>query len=359
MRVLIAAGGTGGHVMPALEVARELEKRGAELLFVGTSRGLESRLVPERGYPLATVEVGALKRVGVGQILATLVGLPAAFVRAKVLIEEFRPDVAYGMGGYASGPVLLMAALKNIPVVVHEPNAVPGFANRLLAPWVARALVAREEALRFFPAQRAERVGVPVRREFFAIPRKQHAPPFTVLVTGGSQGSARLNEAMKEALPLVAGRQDLFFIHQTGQREYDEVKRAYAEQGVRAEVVAFIEDMPAAMARADVVVCRSGAVTLGELAAAGRAAILVPFPYAADQHQLRNARAFERAGAARVVPDASLSGPRLLEEIGAMLPRLSEMEEAAGKLAEPGAAERVVEVLEEVGSPKSKVQSPK
>ena len=360
MRVLIAAGGTGGHVMPALEVARELERRGADLLFVGTSRGLENRLVPERGYRLATVEVGALKGMGVGRVVGTLLGLPAAFVRAARLIEEFGPDVAYGMGGYASGPVLLMAALKNIPVVVHEPNAVPGFANRLLAPWVARALVAQEDALRFFPARRAEVVGVPVRREFFAIPPKTHEPPYTVLVTGGSQGSARLNRAVKEALPVLAGRKDLFLLHQTGPKEYEEVRKAYAEARGEGEVVPFLEDMPAAMARADLVVCRAGAVTLAELAAAGRAGLLVPFPHAADQHQLRNARALERAEAARVVLDAELSGSRLLSEIDAMLPRLREMEVAVRGLAQPRAAERVVAVLEEVaGKAKGKTQNAK
>lgn len=350
MRVLIAGGGTGGHVIPALAVAQELKKRGAEVLFVGTARGLEARLVPQRGFRLELIEVGALKSVGAVRVLATLFQLPAAFVRAARIIEDFGPQVAYGVGGYASGPVLLMAALKNIPVVVHEANAVPGFANRLLAPWVTRALVAWEEALRYFPATRGELVGIPVNEGFFRIRRKARRPPGTILVTGGSQGAARLNRAVVEALPLFAAWPDPpSLIHQTGERELEAVKKAYAEKGVKGEVVAFLEDMPAAMARADLVVCRAGAATLAELAAAGKAALLAPFPYASDAHQLRNALSRRQAGAARVVEDHELDGPRLAREVEEMLGRLPAMEESARRLATPQALEKIVATLVRAG----------
>ena len=221
------------------------------------------------------------------------------------------------------GPLLLMAAMKNIPVVVHEPNAVPGLANRAIAPLVSRALVTFAEAQRFFPASRVEIVGVPVRPEFFAVPPKTHRPPFILLIFGGSQGAHRINRAVMDSLPLFAempagassapGEPPLFFIHQTGEKDYADVQATFARHGLagQAEILPFIEDMPAAFARADLLVCRAGASTLAEVTAAGKAAILAPFPFAADDHQLKNARALERTGAARVLLDSELDGQRL------------------------------------------------
>jgi len=350
MRVMIAGGGTGGHVIPALAVAAELRQRGCEdVLLVGTSRGLEARLAPRNGLRLETIDVGALKRVGVWQAGATLLQLPLSFLQAARVLEAFRPHVVYGVGGYASGPVLLMAAMKNIPVVVHEPNAMPGFANRVLAPLVSRALVAFPEAARFFPTGRVEQVGVPVRREFFTVPQKDHRPPYTILIFGGSQGARRINEAMIESLRLFAScKETMRFIHQTGEKDLARVQAAFAEHGIaqQAEVLPFIEDMPAAFARADLLVCRSGASTVAEINAAGKAAILVPFPFAADDHQLKNARSLERAGAARVLLNDELSGQRLFDAVRELLPRLQEMEQNSRALAQPRAAEKIVDILE-------------
>lgn len=355
MRVIIAGGGTGGHVIPALAVAAELRRQGhSNILMVGTSRGLEVRLAPRHGLPLETIDVGALKRVGAVQALATLVRLPYSFWQAGRILSAFQPDVVYGVGGYASGPVLFMAAMRDIPVVVHEPNAAPGFANRCIAPFVTRALVTFPEAERFFPVERVELVGVPVRSEFFGVPRKQHYPPFTLLIFGGSQGAHRINQAVIESLPLfAASRPDLCFIHQTGEKDHAQVAASFAQSGLaeRARVLPFIDDMPAVFARADLLVCRSGASTLAEVTAAGKAALLVPFPFAADDHQLKNARSLERAGAARVLLDKELDGRHLFDAVSETLPRLAEMEEKSRALGQPRAAARIVDILERTALP--------
>ena len=368
MRVIIAGGGTGGHLVPALAVAGELRRRGHEVpLLVGTRGGLEARLAARYGLPLETIEVGALNRVGAGKAATTLLRLPCSFWQAGRVLDAFQPQVAYGLGGYASGPVLLMAAMRNIPVVIHEPNAVPGLANRAIAPFVSRALVTFVETQRFFPASRVEIVGVPVRAEFFGVPPKTHQPPFTILIFGGSQGAHRINRAVMDSLPLFAQwgqaspavpgglegsskNSSLFFIHQTGEKDYPDVQASFARNGLacQAEVLPFVEDMPAAFARADLLVCRAGASTVAEITAAGKAAILVPFPFAADDHQLQNARALERSGAARVLPDRELDGQRLFAHVCELMPRLGEMEQNSRARGQPGAAARTVDVLERV-----------
>jgi len=345
---VMAGGGTGGHVLPGLAVARELRERGYEVVFVGTSRGLEARLVPEAGFPLLLVRVGALKRVSWAERLRTVTALPASFVQAGAILDRTRPRAVFSMGGYASGPVTLMALLKDIPVVVMEPNAMPGFAHRLVGPFVRRALLGFDAGGRYFPSGRWEAVGIPIREEFFKVPPKPHTAPYTVLITGGSQGSKRLNIAGPECFKLVeAGR--VVFLHQTGEAEYNEVCFRYRELEGTVDVAPFLRDMPAAFARADVVVCRAGASTVAELCAAGRAAVLVPFPYAADQHQLRNAETMQAGGGARVVLDRDLSGERLWAELRALLEepgRLEAMERAARGMARPGAARRAADILE-------------
>jgi len=268
MRVIIAGGGTGGHVIPALAVAAELRRRGHhQILLVGTARGLEARLAPQHGLPLETIDVGALKRVGLLQKAPTLFRLPYSFWQSGCILDSFQPDVVYGVGGYASGPVLFMAAMKGIPIVVHEPNAAPGFANRCVAPFVTRALVGFPEAARYFPATQVEVVGVPVRAEFFQVPRKPHLPPFTLLIFGGSQGARSINRAVIESLPLFASSGlDVRFIHQTGEKDFREAQAAFEKCGLggRAQVLPFIDDMPAAFAIAQVaVIASTSAETFG------------------------------------------------------------------------------------------------
>jgi UDP-N-acetylglucosamine--N-acetylmuramyl-(pentapeptide) pyrophosphoryl-undecaprenol N-acetylglucosamine transferase len=346
---LMAGGGTGGHVIPALAVARELRQRGHDVFFVGTERGLETRLVPKEGFPLELIRIGGLKRVGLRQTAATLVRLPVSIVQAGRLLESRRVAAVFSMGGYVAGPPVLAALIRGVPVVIMEPNAVPGFTNRRIALYVYRALVGFPETVRYFPSRRTEITGLPVREEFFSLAPKPRGDTLTVLITGGSQGSRTLNEAARESWSLF--RQSglrVYLIHQTGAGPFPEIHAAFADSGLTGEVLPFISDMPSAFARADLVVCRSGAGAVTELAAAGKPSILSPFPFASDQHQLRNAEAFARAGAARLVEDSEMTGSKLfhlVSELGSRNGLLERMAAAARSLAHPGAARRAAEVL--------------
>ncbi len=340
MRAILAGGGTGGHVIPALAIANQLKQSyDAEILFIGTARGIENRLVPAAGYPLRLVRVGALKNVSLMTRLKTSFDLPRALFQAGRMLSEFAPDVVIGVGGYASGPAMLSAVMKHIPTLAFEPNVVPGFANRMVARFVSGAAVHFEETARFF--RHAEVTGVPVRQAFFDIPAKQGGTP-TVLVFGGSQGAHAINDAVFRCLPVLQREAPgIHIIHQTGERDYNDALAAYQALGGAAEVFKFIEDMPAAFAKADLVVCRSGASTVAEIAAAGKPAVFVPFPRAADDHQRVNAEALARHGAAVVVEESKLEGVWLAETIAALLQdpqRLQQMSDAARALSHPNAA---------------------
>lgn len=345
---IMAGGGTGGHVIPALAVARELRARGHKVQFIGTRRGIESRLVPKENFPIEWIEIGGLKRVGVRRTLSTLGELPWSIWQAARMLEHAESTAVFSMGGYVAGPVLLAALWKRVPVVVMEPNAVPGFTHRKLSNFVCRALVSFPETTRWFPEGRAEVTGLPIREEFFSIPSKAPSKPLTVLITGGSQGSRTLNRAAEESWPLwEAGAVRL--IHQAGAASFDELVPRFRASGMAGEICAFIEDMPAAFAQADLVVSRAGMGTVSELAAAGKPSILVPLPTASDQHQLRNAEAFEKAGAARLILDQDMNGRRLVEEVKQLAGRLGQMSDAARAFARPGAAKRAADVLESLG----------
>jgi UDP-N-acetylglucosamine--N-acetylmuramyl-(pentapeptide) pyrophosphoryl-undecaprenol N-acetylglucosamine transferase len=340
MRAILAGGGTGGHVIPALAIANQLKQSyNAEVLFIGTARGIENRLVPAAGYPLQLVRVGALKNVSFATRLRTAFDLPRAVWDAGGMLSEFAPDVVIGVGGYASGPAMLSAIVKHIPTLAFEPNVVPGFANRLVAKFVSGAAVHFEETAKYF--RHAQVTGVPVRQAFFEIPPKRGGTP-TVLVFGGSQGAHAINQAMIRCLPVLQREAPgIHIIHQTGERDYNDALAGYQSFGEAAEVFKFIDDMPAAFARADLVVCRSGASTVAEIAAAGKPAVFVPFPRAADDHQRVNAEALARHGAAVVVEESRLEGVWLAETIAALLqdpPRLHQMSDAARGLAHPNAA---------------------
>jgi UDP-N-acetylglucosamine--N-acetylmuramyl-(pentapeptide) pyrophosphoryl-undecaprenol N-acetylglucosamine transferase len=362
MRAILAGGGTGGHVIPALAIANELKKSyNAECLFIGTARGIENRLVPAAGFPLRLVRVGALKNVSLMTRAKTAFDLPRAVWDAGRMLNEFAPDVVIGVGGYASGPAMLAAVVKHIPTLAFEPNVVPGFANRVVAKFVSAAAVHFEETAKYF--RHGEVTGVPVRQAFFGIPlrgssvgnddRSNSPPSFarnekegwgtrTLLVFGGSQGAHAINEAMIRCLPvLLREAPGIHIIHQTGDRDYNDALAAYRSMGESAEVFKFIEDMPAAFAQADLVVCRSGASTVAEIAAAGRPAVFVPFPRAADDHQRVNAEVLARHGAAVVVEESKLEGVWLAETIAELLKdssRLQKMSQAARALAHPNAA---------------------
>jgi UDP-N-acetylglucosamine--N-acetylmuramyl-(pentapeptide) pyrophosphoryl-undecaprenol N-acetylglucosamine transferase len=347
---LMAGGGTGGHVIPALAVARELRRRGHEVLFVGTDRGMEARLVPPEGFRLEKIEIGGLNRVGIQQKIATLARLPFTTLACGNYVRG--ASAVFSMGGYVAGPPVMAALLRRVPVVVMEPNAVPGFTNRVIGRFVAGALVSFPETGRYFPEGRTEVTGLPVREEFFRVPPKPRGPVLNLLITGGSQGSRTLNRASRESWPLFkqAGI-PIRLVHQSGQAGFEELRAAFAQSGLDGEVAPFIGDMPAAFEAADLVVCRSGAGTVSELGAAGKPSILVPFPFATDDHQTRNAEALERSGAARLVRDAEMTGEKLfalVKEISGRPGALEEMAEAARKFARPGAAERAAGILEQV-----------
>ena len=347
MRVIIAGGGTGGHVIPALAIAQELRSRhGAEVKFVGTARGIETRLVPAAGFELHLVKVGQLKRVDLRTRMQTMLDLPRAVVESVSLIRDFRPDVMIGVGGYASGPAMLAGGIMNVPLVAFEPNFIPGFANRLMGPLVRAAAVQFEATCRYF--RNCYVTGVPVRNEFFRVqPRPTNARP-TLLVFGGSQGAHAINVAVLEALPKLAELvPDIQIIHQTGEKDYVEAQAAYLKTTTAAEVSPFIDDMPAAFARADLLVCRSGASTVAEITAAGKTAIFIPLPTAADDHQRQNAAALADAKAARLLPQPELTSDRLAQEIADLLRSralLLQMSQAAHQLAHPDAAGEIARI---------------
>ena len=348
----MAGGGTGGHVVPSLAVARQLVARGHEVLFIGTRAGLEAKLVPAAGFGIEWIETGAWQRVSWARRARTLWQIPAGLGKSWRVLKRLRPGAVFSLGGFVAAPVVAAALLRGVPVVVMEPNAMPGLVNRLAGRFVTKALLGFEEARAWFPAGRAEVTGVPVRAEFFSLRRA--APDreeMTVLITGGSRGSRTLNEAFRQSWPLfrregVAVR----FLHQAGVDAQPELARAFAATGLAGQVDAFIADMPVAFAEADLIVGRSGANAVAELAAAGKPSILVPFPFAADDHQKKNAEALARAGAARLIDDRQMNGQRLFDEVLELVKdrrQLARMGQAARGLAHPAAAERAATVLEE------------
>ena len=350
----MAGGGTGGHVIPSLAVASELRLRGEEVLFIGTRRGMEASIVPRAGFPIEWISIGGLQRVGALQKLKTLAQLPLSTLGCAAILRRRRAAAIFSMGGYVAAPVMLAAVLTATPVVVMEPNAMPGMVSRKFARRVARALVSFRETLSYFPLGRAEITGLPVRPEFFAIPRREPGTVFEVLITGGSRGSRALNRAVLESLPLFRDSHAAVRLRlQTGAAEYEEMAREFNLSGLDGEVTAFINDMSAAYATADLVVSRSGAGAVSELAAAGKPSLLVPFPFAADDHQRHNAEAMQRAGASRVCLESDFSGAKLFAQVmefSANREQLGAMSEAARRLAKPGAAERAADLLQELGA---------
>jgi UDP-N-acetylglucosamine--N-acetylmuramyl-(pentapeptide) pyrophosphoryl-undecaprenol N-acetylglucosamine transferase len=351
LRVLIAGGGTGGHIIPALAVAHELVTRHeAEVLFVGTARGMEIRLVPEAGFNLRLVTVGQLKNVSLLTRLRTLLDVPGSILDCRRLIREFKPDVVFGVGGYASGPAMAAAQLLKIPTMAFEPNAAPGLANRLIGKRVQAAAVNFSSAAAWF--SNVEVTGIPVRPEFFTLESPPAAPPH-LLVFGGSQGARLFNVTLPViAVDLLNSVPDLTILHQSGTRQAESTQAAYAASGADAarwKVSPFLSDMPERFAQANLVMARSGASTVAELAAAGKPALLVPFAAAADDHQTRNAMEMVNAGAAAMLSESDLAEPgRLLSELKALLnapERLAAMGVAACTQAHPAAAERIADRL--------------
>jgi UDP-N-acetylglucosamine--N-acetylmuramyl-(pentapeptide) pyrophosphoryl-undecaprenol N-acetylglucosamine transferase len=353
VKLLIAGGGTGGHVFPAIAIAREWLSRGKEreVVLVGTQRGLEMKLVPQAGLPLEMLRVAGLKGKGGATLVKNLAMLGPGLIDAFTVLRKHRPVAAFGVGGYAAGPMLLATWLKRVPNVIFEPNAEPGFTNRVLAKLSSRVAAGFEVSARAL-GQKAVVTGNPVRPEFFDIAQRTPQKPYRLLITGGSQGALAINRTFVDAMDrLVTRKSELAIVHQTGERDYNAVRTAYARREYAAEVVPFLSNMAERFAWADVIVCRAGAITASELAAAGRAAVFIPFGAATDSHQLRNAQEMVRVGAGRVIPETELTAERLTSEIFSLLDQPGEIERmsaAARSLARPNAARDIVNIIERV-----------
>ena len=354
--LMIAGGGTGGHIYPAIAIAREYVARDAsrKVIFVGTERGLEKTIVPKAGFPLEFINVGGLKGKGGLDLIRNVARLPLGFIDAWRAVGRHRPDVVLGVGGYSSGPVLVAARLRGVPTMIHEANAFPGLANRVVARWVTAVAVAFADALPRMNRPDGVVTGNPIRREFFEAAGRQPAGERKrLLIFGGSQGSRVLNDAMTGALLFLARHKDTIdIVHQTGPNELEKVKTAYTQSAFTdARVVPYLDPMADEIAAADVVVSRAGAMTIGELSAIGRAAILVPFAAATNNHQELNARVVERAGGAVVITEAELSPERLasaISEIVADPPRAARMGAASRTLATPQATKTIVDLIERI-----------
>jgi UDP-N-acetylglucosamine--N-acetylmuramyl-(pentapeptide) pyrophosphoryl-undecaprenol N-acetylglucosamine transferase len=352
VKLLIAGGGTGGHVFPAIAIAKEWLSRGRErdVVLVGTQRGLEIKLVPQAGLPLETLRVAGLKGKGGATLVKNLAMLGPGLLDAARVLRKHRPVAAFGVGGYAAGPMMLATWMNGVPNMIFEPNAEPGFTNRVLAKLSTQIAAGYERSARAF-GPKAIVTGCPVREEFFSIQPRSLQKPYRLLVTGGSQGALAINRTFVDAMDRLAARKhELAIVHQTGERDYDAVRTAYARREyVTAEVVPFLTNMAERFACADFIVCRAGAITASELAAAGRAAIFIPFGAATDNHQLRNAQEIANAGAGRVIPEPELTADRLCAEIFSLLDQpqeIARMSAAAHSLARPNAAREIVNLIE-------------
>jgi len=354
MKLLIAGGGTGGHVFPAIAIAREWMSRGSEreVVLVGTQRGIEMKLVPQAGLPLETLHAAGLKGKSGLTLARNLSMLAPGTLDAFTILRKHNPVAAFGVGGYAAGPMMLATWLRGIPNVVFEPNAEPGFTNKLLARLSKRIATGYEVTARGLGGKGVV-TGNPVRAEFFAIEPRAPEKPLHLLITGGSQGALPINRSFVDAMDLLAARKTaLSIVHQTGERDYNAVRTAYARREFHsAEVVPFLGNMAERFAWADLIVCRAGAITASEVAAAGRAAIFIPFGRATDSHQLRNAQEMAKAGAGKVIVESELTAGRLASEIFAFLDHSEQLRQIAAnarKLGRPYAARDIVNLVEEV-----------
>ena len=352
MTIVIAAGGTGGHLYPAIALAREFVRRdvSAQILFVGTARGIESRVLAHEGFELVLITAKPVMGKGVLDVLRGLLSVPIGIWQSLRILKQRQADLVIGVGGYTSPAMLAAAALKGIARVILEPNAHPGLANKAVAPFTQRVFLAFESAGASFDQRKVRVVGTPVRQEFL-VPsgdtgdsvkhRGQH-----LLIFGGSQGAKAVNSAMLEGVALLHKRlPGLTITHQTGEGDFKRVSAAYHELNLQAKVVPFLYDMPAVLRTADLVVARAGAMTIAELTSCGKAAVLIPLPTAIYDHQMKNARAMEAAGGAIVLPQADLSGAKLVEMIVAVLSnseRLSAMQKKSLEMRRSNAAEAIV-----------------
>ncbi len=350
MKIIIAGGGTGGHLFPGISIAEAFKIREDrnEILFVGSRRGIEEGLIPKMGYDLRTISVSGVRGKPLARKLISLWTIPLGTVASLRINKEFRPDLVIGVGGYASGPVVFAAYLMGIKRAIQEQNAIPGSTNRILGKVSNAIFISFEESRSHFPQEKTILTGNPVRREFLHVSEHtRNGDRFNLLIFGGSQGAHRINEKMVEALDwLEEVRDTLRIIHQTGKDDLEFVSRNYQRRGFHASVKAFIDDMATCYRDAHLVICRSGATTVSELTACRRASILIPYPHAIHNHQTLNAKALVRAGAARMISNSDLTGKLLADTILHLYrnrDEISAMEKQAGKLAQPNAADLIVD----------------
>jgi UDP-N-acetylglucosamine--N-acetylmuramyl-(pentapeptide) pyrophosphoryl-undecaprenol N-acetylglucosamine transferase len=351
VRLMIAGGGTGGHLFPGVAVAEELRARDpqAAIRFVGTARGIEARVLPELGEDLALIDVSGLKTVGAWGAIKGMFRLPRALWQARRLVKQFKPDAVIGVGGYASGPIVLMARLGGVPTAICEQNSIPGFTNKILGKFSRAIFLSFQESARFFKAKKIVMSGNPVRRgllqKLLDAPALPTDDTVHILVCGGSQGAVAVNELAAQALAVIAKERKLSIVHQTGEKSLAETQQRYADAGVSADCKAFIKDMAVAYQRADLIIGRAGATTVAELAIAGKPAIFIPYPFAADDHQTINAREMADAGAALMFKQSELTADKLVDALRPLMDhgKRGEMAAKMKALAKPRAAAVVVD----------------
>jgi UDP-N-acetylglucosamine--N-acetylmuramyl-(pentapeptide) pyrophosphoryl-undecaprenol N-acetylglucosamine transferase len=356
MRLIIAGGGTGGHLFPGIAVAEEFLARGAgnEVLFVGTERGIEARLLPKLGYRLELISASGMKGLGTTRKLMGAGRLLWGYAQSRKILKEFKPDLVLGVGGYASAPLVLAAKGMGIPRFIHEQNALPGITNKVLGRIANGIFISMPESASFFPEQKTTMTGNPIRKEIlwsFHERTRLAGNGFSILVFGGSAGAHRINTALIEALPhLERVRERLKITHQTGEKDLERVREGYREHGFHAEVKTFIDDMSAAYGAADLVICRAGATTIAEVTACGKGCIFIPFPHAADDHQRKNAESLLKRDAGFMILEEELTGERLARQILSLMDqpeRLADIEKNARSLAQLDAAQAIVAAMME------------
>ncbi len=367
MNIVIAGGGTGGHVFPAIAIAKELKKEIAniKITFVGTTKGIESKIIPKEGYDIRFIKSEGLVGKNIFRTVKSALKIPLSLKDSKRILKELQPELVLGVGGYSSGPVVLCAALMGIPTIIHEQNTLPGLTNKLLGRFVDTIAVSYHESIKFFPQEKTYLTGNPVRLEILKGDRKRgckifslDGKLFTIFVFGGSLGATRINSAVSEALAYLEPFKDrIQFLHQTGDKDFEAVKKTYREREFKGTVIPFAYEMADAYAMADLIISRAGATTLAELTACGKAAILVPYPFAAGNHQEINARKLWDVGAAQMVLDKDLNGKTLAELIKYLLEdpdAIGHMERTSKSLGNPEATKRIIELI--LGLLKKKIE---
>ncbi|MDP7349560.1 MAG: undecaprenyldiphospho-muramoylpentapeptide beta-N-acetylglucosaminyltransferase [Nitrospinota bacterium] len=354
MKIIIVGGGTGGHLFPGIAIAREFQKRNPKIkiLFVGTRKGIEFKVLPKEKLELKTILSSGLKGKISWRTLIALVEMPIALLQSLLVLMNFRPKLVLGVGGYVTGPFDLMAWLLRIPTAIQEQNSMPGMTNRILGRIVDKIFVTFEKSKKHFPEKKIEVTGNPIREEYYEAKVRRKESQFNVLIFGGSKGASSINRAMVEALDFLSeDKNSLHFIHQTGEEQFKTVKKSYRSKNVSADVSKFIFNMADDYRRSNLVICRAGASTLAEIAACGRAAILVPYPFAANNHQQLNAEYLVEQGAALMVKDCDLSGKKIAELIKKMMHQpnlLQEIEKVSAAMAKKDAGKKVVDLCYEL-----------